>query len=135
MRLFFLKLFPLDLPERQLFLVKENLLSSKSFFTWNVTCINITKKFFFSLLIKLRQRLRCLLYAFLSMPLFVFTNVFLSTDIWEFSSLDGISFLIQRSMPPPLETTFSKYKHRPKHLTNYWPFNLELNAWDIEESW
>ena len=35
------------------------------------------KKFFFSLLIKLTEILRCLLYAFLSMLLFVFKNLFL----------------------------------------------------------
>ena len=37
----------------------------------------LLKKFFFSLLIKLTQRLRCLLYALLSMSLFVFKSLFL----------------------------------------------------------
>ena len=42
----------------------------------------LLKKFFFSLLIKLTQRLRCLLYAFLSMSLFVFKNLFLRRDLF-----------------------------------------------------
>ena len=43
------------------------------------------KKFCFSLLIKLTQKLRCLLYAFLSMSLFVFKNLFLTRDLFMIS--------------------------------------------------
>ena len=56
----------------------------KGFVICDVTRINIaliTKKFFFSLLIKLTQRLRCLLYAFVSMSLFMFQNLFLRRDL------------------------------------------------------
>ena len=42
-------------------------------------------KFFFSLLIKLAQRLHCVLYAFLSMSLFVFKNLFLRRDLFMIS--------------------------------------------------
>ena len=45
----------------------------------------LLKKFFFSLLIKLSQRLRCLLYAFLSMSFFVFQNLFLRRYIFMIS--------------------------------------------------
>ena len=45
----------------------------------------LLKKFFFSLLIKLTQRLRYLLYAFLSMSLFVFRNFFLIRDLFMVS--------------------------------------------------
>ena len=41
----------------------------------------LLKKFFFSLLIKLTQRFRCLLYAFLPKSFFVFKNLFLRRDL------------------------------------------------------
>ena len=40
----------------------------------------LLENFFVALLIKLTQRLRCLLYAFLSMSFFVFKNLFLRRD-------------------------------------------------------
>ena len=45
----------------------------------------LLKKFSFSLLIKLTQRLRCLLYAFLSVSLFVFKNLFLGRNVFMIS--------------------------------------------------
>ena len=54
----------------------------KCFVICDITYINIIKKVFFSCLIKLTQRLRCLLYAFLSMSLFEFKNLFLSSDLY-----------------------------------------------------
>ena len=45
----------------------------------------LLKKFFFSHLIKLTQRLRCLLYAFLSISLFVFKKLFLSHVLFMIS--------------------------------------------------
>ena len=45
----------------------------------------LLKKLFFSLLIKLTQRLRCLLYVFLLISIFVFKNIFLRRDLFMFS--------------------------------------------------
>ena len=45
----------------------------------------LLKKLFFSLLIKLTQRLRCLLYTFLSMSFFVLKNLFLRRDLFMIS--------------------------------------------------
>ena len=42
----------------------------------------LRKKLFSSLLIKFTQRLHCLLYAFLSMSLFLFKNLFLRRDLF-----------------------------------------------------
>ena len=42
----------------------------------------LQKKFFFSILIKLTRRLRCLLYAFWSKSLFLFKNSFLRRDFF-----------------------------------------------------
>ena len=44
----------------------------------------ILNKFFFSRLIKLTERLRCLLYAFLSMSLFVFKNFSKPSPFYDF---------------------------------------------------
>ena len=45
----------------------------------------LLEKFFVALLIKLTQRLRCLLYAFLSMSFFVFKNLFQRRDLFMIS--------------------------------------------------
>ena len=45
----------------------------------------LLRKFCFSLLVKLTQRLHCLLYAFLSMSILVFKNLFLRRDLFMIS--------------------------------------------------
>ena len=47
--------------------------------------LTLLKAFFFSLLNKLTQRSRCLLYAFLSMLLFVFKTLFLKRNLYMIS--------------------------------------------------
>ena len=51
----------------------------------SLVLITLLTKFCFSLLIKFIQKLRCLLYAFLSMSLFVFKNLFLTRDLFMIS--------------------------------------------------
>ena len=86
-----MKLFLLDLPGKQLlfkkgyyrfyfyFISKKKVLLSSKI---DATRINVLKKFLFLLLIKSTQRLRCLLYNFLPMLLFVFKNLFLRRDLF-----------------------------------------------------
>ena len=50
-----------------------------------MSLVLILLKFFFSLLIKPTQRLRCLLYPFQSMSLFVFKKLFLRRDLFLIS--------------------------------------------------
>ena len=60
------------------FTVFQNILLSVMSRVLMYTCINIFN------IIKFSQRLRCLLYAFLSKSLFVFENLFLSRDFFKF---------------------------------------------------
>ena len=94
----FLKLFHLDLPGRQFFFDERYFrfclyfISKKWLYLFIKVLLSVMSlalillaKFFFSLLIKLAQRLHCLLYAFLSMSLFVFKNLFLRRDLFMIS--------------------------------------------------
>ena len=58
---------------------------AKGFVICDVICINITKEVLFLLPNQTYTELRCLLYAFLSMSLFVFKNLFLRRDFFMIS--------------------------------------------------
>ena len=91
------------------FISKMTLPSSKTFRYHISLVLILLNKFFFSLLIKLTERLRCLLYAFLSMSLFVFKNLFLSRDFFMISLL---SFCLWKALG------------LLKHTAFYWSMSL-----------